>query len=225
MNDNKAENNSNRIPVPRDELDLALNCIDETVSNRIEKYIDVPREQRKEELPQIEKEKNLSLYAASESDSDSLEKSLSLLKSQILTSLHSAIEHSVVPMDEREYNKTFIKYDTPMKKCIEKAEIDEDEMSLDEDDNSNSDYDSATSMDESESEDEEDLIDKAALKRAKELRELVRKKAADTRAIQDAKISKLLKHIMTELNEWNKIDDEQSKPSDRENMSNNVRVV
>ena len=115
-------------------------------------------------------------------------------------------------MEEQKYNKKFIKYDTPMKRSIEKAEIDEDEMSLDDDDDidSISDDDSYTSMDESESEDEEDLLDKAALQRAKKLRELVRQKAADTKAIKDAKISKLLKHVMTELNEWNRINDEQA---------------
>ena len=215
MNDERDENISNRIPVPRGELDLALKCIDETVSNRIENY--APRELQQQEQEPIEKEqisegKKTSIESESESDSDSLQKSLSLLKTQILTSLHSTIENSVVPMEEQKYNKKFIKYDTPMKRSIEKAEIDEDEMSLDDDDDidSISDDDSYTSMDESESEDEEDLLDKAALQRAKKLRELVRQKAADTKAIKDAKISKLLKHVMTELNEWNRINDEQA---------------
>ena len=188
---------TNRLPVPKPKIDLCLSSIYETVSSKIDNF-----ENDEEREGIIERKES----------TDELSDSLSLLEQEILSYIDSTIKNTVVAVAEEEYNRKFTKYDTPMKRDILRAG-DEDGMSLDDyddDSNSSSSIDDSESEEEEEEEEEEDLIDKAALQRARELREQVRKKAAEIKAIKDYKIATVLQYVTSQLDEWKRLNIDQS---------------
>jgi hypothetical protein len=186
------QNSSHQMPVPKNELDIALSCIRKTISNSIHNGEEEEAAAAAAELPQ-------------QNHSDSRK----LLQREMIASLTSAITNCVVAIDDQDYIQQYVKYDTPMKRDIQKAfEIDnsnDDDISLDDDC-----YDSGSSCSEDSEDsdsDDDEYLDTAALQRAKELRELVRKKAAEIRAIKETKLTVLMEEVKKEIDEWKKMHD------------------
>ena len=188
MNDDNHNNSIiNRVPVPKPELDVAIQCIHDSISNYIDNY-----------------KRKHNITTASDNNDQELSNSLSTLKEEISTSLISSIESVVTPFNENEFRKRYIKFDTPMKEKISKLKhLNVDEMSC----SSSSDDDDGEDGGEDrylveEEDDEEDFVDQVALQRAKELRALVRKKAMDVQQKKESKLSTILDFISKQLYEW-----------------------
>jgi len=228
-NDNNNNNNSNSsndrtqlMPVLKSELEVMLNSIQETISM-------IPTKKKNHDHPIDEsndgggssssidpsskgreqsniKQNHDNTTATSASASSTAE--ITQIKSDILTFFHD-IKNLVKPVEEDEYRKQFIKFDTPFKKAIHEHDNNILDNSLDIVDESSSNssfssrgYDESSSTfedDDDEEEDEEDLIDQDALKRVKALREQVRLKAAQTKEVRDQKLMSLLENVSNQI--------------------------
>ena len=109
----------NRVPVPKPELDLAIECIRNSISKMIDNY------KIKHGIGSKKSNGNStsSMKHGHENDKEEviISESLSTLKEQIASSLITSIEKTVEPYDESEFKQRFIKFDTPMKQNIQKA--------------------------------------------------------------------------------------------------------
>ena len=176
---------ANLAPVSKFELDQAVKVIDEATAKEFSKYSN-----------------------NSNVDSNNLSVTLSALQQEIVSSLKSAMEQTLVAVDDKDYKQKFIKFDTPMKREIAKSEKEQDDISLEDDECDSEDENIADDENFDSESDDEDFLDTIALKRAQELRELVRNKAAETMAVKNDKLLFLMQKIASELNEWKRLHDE-----------------
>lgn len=184
-----ATQNSSHMPVPKGEFELALECIDKLISSKIN----------------YDREVN-----GAEQRCVPLETSIDILQESILSSMHSEINGTVLPIHETDYKQQFVKFDTPMKREIQVEPGNLDDYLTSKDDANSESESFASSSDSSDDDDEDDVIDFAALDRARKLREEVRNKASELNAIKNSKMAILLENFMNELNKWNKIEINQS---------------
>ncbi len=198
--------NNRGVPVPKPELDLAIDCIRTSIKDMIESY--------KSKHSIGGNSNTVHRNNKNESEDRILSESLSTLKGQISSSLITSVKNAVVPLEENEFKQRFIKFDTPVKQSIQRVTQNVDEMSCSSSCGSSDDSNCSQRQDnylteeekheedEEDEEDDEDLIDQGALQRAKELRSLVREKAMEVQRKKETKISMLFEFIGKQLHEW-----------------------